>query len=198
MAQFRKGHDTMPKFVITGASGAGKSTLISALATHGYATVPEAGRQIVAEQVLAHGTALPWLDRVAFMQLLFERSIAAFDLTANLADQTVFFDRSFFEAIAYGSLIGHAAPQAMLQAAQARRFEARVFVCPPWKEIFTTDAERRHDFEFAARDYQANLAAYRAAGYELVEIPRVSVQQRVAFITGQLAHLQSFRPSNPA
>jgi predicted ATPase len=187
----------MPKFVITGASGAGKSTLIAALAAAGYATVPEAGRQIVAEQVLAQGTALPWLDRVAFMQLLFERSVAAYDQTTSLADRTVFFDRSFIEAIAYSSLIGHPVPQEMLQTAEARRFGDPVFVCPPWREIFVTDDERRHDFEFAARDYQANVGAYRAAGYELVEIPRGSIQERVAFITGQLAHLQTFQPSNP-
>lgn len=188
----------MRKFVITGASGAGKSTLIDALAAEGYATVPEAGRQIVAEQLRSQGTALPWLDRVAFMQLLFERSIAAFDQTGNPVDQTVFFDRSFIEAIAYGSMIGHPAPQAMLRAAAARQFDAPVFVCPPWREIFSTDDERRHDFEFAARDYQANVSAYRAAGYELVEIPRVSIQERVAFIIAHLAHLQTFRPSNPA
>ena len=188
----------MPKFVITGASGAGKSTLIAALAAEGYTTAPETGRQIVAEQLALQGTALPWLDRVSFMELLFERSIAAFDQIGNAVDHIVFFDRSFVEAIAYGLVIGKPAPEAMLRAAAARRFDTPVFVCPPWREIFTTDDERQHDFEFAIRDYQANVEAYRAAGYDLVEIPRISVQKRVAVITGHLALLPSFRSSNPA
>lgn len=188
----------MPKFVITGASGAGKSTLIAALAAAGYATVPEAGRQIVSEQAGSHGTALPWLDRVAFMELLFARSIAAFDQTADEAGETVFFDRSFIEAIAYGKVIAHPAPQAMLEAAAARTFNNPVFVCPPWREIFTTDAERQHDFAFATRDYKANVEAYLAAGYDLVEVPRVPVVERATFIRGRLAHLRPFRPSNPA
>ena len=188
----------MPKFVITGASGAGKSTLIAALMAEGYAIVPEAGRQIVSEQVGSRGTALPWLDRGAFMELLFERSIMAFDRASGGANEAVFFDRSFIEAIAYATVIGQPAPPAMLGAAATRTFDSPVFVCPPWKEIFTTDEERRHDFAFAARDYQANVEAYLAAGYDLVEAPRLPVGERVAFITRQLAHLPSFRPSNPA
>lgn len=186
----------MPKFVITGASGGGKSTLIAALAAEGYPTVPEVGRQIVTEQLALKGTALPWLDQAAFMDLLFARSIAAFDQAGEAKEQTVFFDRSFLEAIAYGTLIGRAAPPAMLQAAAERRFEKTVFVCPPWREIFATDGERQHDFDFAIRDYEANVAAYSAADYALVEIPRASIQERVAFIKRELARLPDFQSSN--
>ena len=187
----------MPKFVITGASGGGKSTLIAALATEGYPTVPEAGRQIVTEQLALKGTALPWLDQAAFMDLLFARSVTAFDQAGEARQQTVFFDRSFLEAIAYGTLIGRATPPDMLQATESRRFEELVFVCPPWGKIFTTDDERQHDFDFAIRDYEANVAAYSAAGYALVEIPRASVQERVTFIKRELARLPDFQSSNP-
>lgn len=179
----------MPKFVITGASGGGKSSLILALAAAGHATVPEVGRQIVAEQSATGGQALPWADQVAFMELLFARSIDAFDRAQAATGQPVFFDRSFHEAIAYGALIGRPAPPHMLEAAARRRFAETVFVCPPWKEIFVTDGERRHGFDFAVRDYKANVATYSAAGYELVEIPRVSIPERVAFIARQIAHL---------
>lgn len=188
----------MPKFVITGASGAGKSTLIAALAADGYATVPEAGRQIVTEQMAKHGTALPWLDQAAFMDLLFASSIAAFDRTPGTAAGLTFFDRSFVEAIAYGTVIGRPAPHAMLEAALERRFDNPVFVCPPWPEIFTQDNERQHDFAFARKDYEANIAAYTGAGYVLVEVPRTSVSKRVAFIQRQLGDLSGPQPSNPA
>jgi predicted ATPase len=192
------GRCLMPNFVITGASGGGKSSLIAALAAQGYATVPEAGRQIVTEQMTTQGTALPWLDQAAFMDLLFDRSIAAFDHTSGTAEGPVFFDRSFLEAIAYGSVIGRRAPRHMLQAAGERRFDSPVFVCPPWPEIFTQDSERRHDFEFARKDYQANIATYTTAGYALVEVPRTSVSKRVAFIQQRLGDFSAPQPSNPA
>lgn len=188
----------MPKFVISGASGGGKSTLIEALAAEGYATIPEVGQQIVSEQIALQGTALPWLDQAAFMDLLFTRSIVAFDQAGDAADGNVFFDRSFLEAIAYGAVIGRIPPHPMQQTATLRRFDTPVFICPPWREIFTQDSERRHDFEFACRDYEANIHTYTAAGYEIVEIPRGPVIDRVAFIKQQLGNLSDPQPSNPA
>lgn len=187
----------MPKFVITGASGGGKSSLTAALASEGYPTVQEVGRQIVTDQLALKGAALPWLDQPAFMDLLFARSIAAFDEAGEARQQAMFFDRSFLEAIAYGRLIGRAPPPDMLQAAKSRRFEKHVFVCPPWRDIFTPDGERQHDFDFAVRDYEANIAVYSAAGYALVEIPRASIQERVAFIKRALARFKDFQSSNP-
>ncbi|MDF1608328.1 AAA family ATPase [Hoeflea sp. YIM 152468] len=179
----------MRRFVITGASGSGKSTLVDALAASGYATVAEVGRQIVAEQMASHGTALPWRDKAAFMDLLFVRSIARFDQTGEAADEIVFFDRSFIEAIAYGTVIGRAPAPAMLQAAALRRFETPAFVCPPWRAIFANDRERRHDFEFACKEYEANVAAYVAAGYDLIEVPPAPVSDRVSFIRHRLDDL---------
>lgn len=185
----------MPKFAITGAFGGGKSTLIAALAAKGHATVPEAGRQIVAEQLAAKGTALPWVDRAAFARLLFERSISAFDRAP--AETCVFFDRSFIEAIAYCAVIGMPVPKAWTEKAAARRFDGPVFVCPPWPEIFTQDNERRHDFDHACRDHAANIAAYAGAGYELIEIPRAPAADRAAFVLGKLGILPGSEPSNP-
>lgn len=185
----------MPKLAITGASGGGKSTLVAALAAQGHATVAEAGRQIVIDQLEAEGSALPWKDRGAFARLLFERSISAFDRAP--ADGYVFFDRSFIEAIAYCMLTGLPVPEGWHEQAAARRFDAPVFVCPPWPQIFTQDSERRHDFDEACRDHAANVAAYEDAGYELVEIPRLPVAERVAFVLDTLATLNGRQPSNP-
>ncbi|SOE17952.1 predicted ATPase [Hoeflea halophila] len=188
----------MANFVITGASGAGKSSLIAALSEKGYRTVPEAGRQIVAEQLAAQGAALPWEDRAAFMHLLFARSIAAFDQVRISDAKWVIHDRSFVEAIAYCTVISQPVPEQMLQAAIVRRFDQPVFVCPPWREIFEQDAERQHDFQFALRDYEVNTAAYAEAGYDLVEVPRLPVPDRVTFVEQALAELPKLKPSNRA
>lgn len=177
----------MPRYAITGASGGGKSTLIAALAAKGHRTIPEAGRMIVAGQLASGGTALPWADQRGFTRLLFEQSIAAFDQAP--ADRDVFFDRSFIEAIAYCSRIGMPVPGEWNEMAAARRFDTPVFVCPPWQDIFTTDSERRHDFDDACRDHAANVAAYGEAGYDLVEIPRAPVAERAAFVLRTLGTL---------
>ena len=173
----------MPPFVITGASGGGKSTLIAALAARGLATQPEIGREIVREQLACGGTALPWADRHAFCDLLFQRSLTAYDAWAGHPGP-VFFDRSFAEALGYGALIGQPPTAAVWAAARARPFAQPVFVCPLWPEIFAPDAERRHDLAFAQADLAATLDAYRALGCRLVEVPRAPVEDRVAFVLG--------------
>lgn len=47
-------------FVLTGGPGSGKTTLIEALRTAGFATLPEAGRGIIRDQMAIGGPALPW------------------------------------------------------------------------------------------------------------------------------------------
>ncbi|AEV38672.1 hypothetical protein PSE_4168 [Pseudovibrio sp. FO-BEG1] len=175
----------MPRFVITGASGAGKTTLLNSLKLFGYDCREEVGRQVVREQLLTGGVALPDKDAVAFRDLLFERSTAAFDVAPSSPDAVVFHDRSFLEAIAYNRIIGAPVSEEMIAAVRARRFADPVFVCAPWEKIFESDAERTHDFEFACRDFEANDAVYRAFGYELIEVPQTPVEERARFVIEQ-------------
>ena len=58
---------------------------------------------------------------------------------------------------------------------------------PPWREIFRTDEERRHSFEDALAEYRLTPGAYRECGYELIEVPKAPVSQRVEFI---LSHVR--------
>lgn len=176
---------TPGRWVVTGCSGGGKSTLCAALAEAGLATVPEVGRAVVRDALAAGSDALPWADRVAFRDAVFARSLAAFD--AADPSRVTMFDRSHVEAFGYSRLIGAAVPEAWVAAADARRFDTPVFVCPPWPEIFVQDAERRHDLAFALADHAATVQAYRDQGYTLVEVPKATVSERVAFVLARIS-----------
>lgn len=173
----------MPRYVITGASGGGKSTLLAALAAKGLQTVPEAGRQIVREQTAAGGNALPQENPQSFAKLLFERSLAAYD---RAPDGDVFFDRSFIEPLAFLRQSGLPVPPEWDVALRQRRLAEPVFVAPPWEEIYKTDAERTHDFTFAIADHSANVAAYKAEGYRLINLPKAPVSERVNFVLANI------------
>jgi predicted ATPase len=174
-------HDTDRFFVITGGPGSGKSTLIAALAQAGFAVAPEAGRAVIREQVAAGGDALPWADRAGFAQLMLARDIASYE-TARRQPGTVYFDRGIPDVIGYLSLEGLPVPDAMREAAARCRYNRRVFIAPPWPEIFTQDTERKQTPAEAARTYHAMVATYKACDYELVELPRTSVAERVRFV----------------
>jgi predicted ATPase len=94
----------------------------------------------------------------------------------------VFFDRGVPDVAGYLRLIGAAVPPHVQRAAQSIRYERRVFIAPPWPEIYVQDAERKQDFAEAARTYEALTAAYVEYGYELCILPKCSVSERVDFV----------------
>ena len=75
----------------------------------------------------------------------------------------------------------------MEEEAWRLRYNARVFIAPPWKEIYGRDDERRQSWEVAVRTYQIMAEIYSEMGYELVELPRTSVTQRAEFVVAEMS-----------
>jgi len=168
-------------FVLTGGPGSGKSTLIDALERAGYARSVEAGRGIIQDQVRIGGHALPWGDQRLFAELMLSWELRSYRL-AEQVDGAVFFDRGVVDVTGYLRLVGLPVPDHVRKAAEVFRYNPRVFVAPPWREIFRSDAERKQDWDEAVRTYEAVADAYQSNGYELVLLPRVSVSERVRFV----------------
>lgn len=169
--------------LITGCSGGGKSTLVQALAAHGYATVEEPGRRIVAEEEAGDGAALPWVDMRAFAR----RAVRmARDDLAGIQAHTgpVFFDRGLVDAaVALNHSAGVPLQDSMLDA---EVYDDPVFVAPPWPDIFCQDEARRHDLNQATAEYARILSALDALGHKHVMLPKRPVADRVKFVLGTL------------
>lgn len=163
--------------VISGCSGGGKSTLLSELERRGYSIVLEPGRQIVKEQHAIEGDALPWINPRKFLDLVLSRYIYQFN-SQEQTDQFIFFDRSIIDALQ----LDFFQPKYFQNAAHNFRYNRLVFLVPPWPEIFTNDAERKHDFESAVKEFDELLIKYKNFGYEILLIPKVSVSDRADFI----------------
>jgi predicted ATPase len=172
-------------YIVTGCSGGGKSSIIDALRARGFLCVDEAGREIVKEQLRIGGDALPWQDDVKFTELLLERYVQLFERVAERT-RPVFFDRGIPEALAWARVRGQPLPAHHRAAMERHRYARAVFVAPPWPEIFRTDAERRHSYDDALREYPETLAAYREAGYDLIEIPKAPISERADFIVARV------------
>jgi predicted ATPase len=172
--------------VISGGPGAGKTTLLLELERRGFRCSPEVARQIIQEQVRSGGDALPWGDRTAYCRLMLERSVASFLEHADSAE-VVFFDRGIPDALCYSRLAGLGLEAEIFAACRLHRYGAKVFLAPPWREIYVTDPERWQDFEEAVRTYELMVTAYRDCGYEVVEAPKVSPRERAGFIVRESA-----------
>ena len=75
---------------------------------------------------------------------------------------------------------------AILEACRVYRYASRVFLAPPWREIYETDTERKQTYEEAVQTYEQMKLAYQDCGYELIEIPRLDVASRAEFILDHL------------
>lgn len=168
-------------FVVTGGPGAGKTTLLDHLEREGYARSPEAGRGIIQAQMALDGPALPWRDRALFAAMMLCWEMRSHE-AAGRQTGPVLFDRGVPDIIGYLRLEGLPVPAHLLRAAALIRYDRRVFIAPPWPEIYRQDAERRQSPETARRTCEAVAEAYRSLGYDLIELPRVSVADRAAFV----------------
>lgn len=171
--------------IITGGPGSGKSSLIAALGTQGFKTMPEAGRSIIQAQAAINGTALPWADRLAYVELMLSWELRSHH-EACVCETPVFFDRGVPDAIGYLRVCGLDVPDHFFIAAEKFRYNKRVFIAPPWRAIFHQDNERKQSWAEAVRTFDSMASIYQTLSYELVPIPLVSVEERVAFVRKQV------------
>jgi predicted ATPase len=182
-------------FVLTGGPGAGKTTLIEALKARGYATTEEAGRGVIRQETQSSGEGLPWVDRERFAELMFEWELRSYR-DAERQDGPVIFDRGLPDTIGYLRLEGLEVPAWMEEEAWRLRYNAQVFVAPPWKEIYGQDEERRQSWDVAVRTHDIVVETYADLGYELVELPRTSVMQRAEFVIAGIGAVAPSRTQN--
>ncbi|MHA1567351.1 MAG: AAA family ATPase [Alphaproteobacteria bacterium] len=170
--------------ILTGAPGSGKSTVLTLLKERGFACVDEPARQILAEQRRFGGAGVPDRDPRLFTELLLSRHLADYGRMGG-RDDLVFFDRGVSDVVEYGKWYGLDVAH-MEEAGRCYRYASTVFVMPDWPEIYSQDDERTMTYDEARRFGDGVRRAYQASGYDLVELPRCSAEERVEYILSQL------------
>ncbi|WP_055750849.1 AAA family ATPase [Frankia sp. AvcI1] len=172
--------------VITGGPGAGKSTLVEELHRQGFPCIPEAGRRILQDQIVIGGRARHERDSLLFAEIMLSWDMRSHHDATRRAG-TVFFDRGIPDVVGYFLLLGRPIPAHVTAAARTFRYHQRVFLAPPWPEIYTHDRERTQDLDEAVRTHDAMAEAYTRHGYQLINLPRTDPESRAAFILRRLS-----------
>ena len=172
------------KYIITGAPGTGKTSIINALKERGYSCVEENSREIIAEQIINGGEILPWKNQIAFENLI--SSKRAKQYASIPKDEIYFFDRSAIDCIAYLKVNNLETSAEILEVIKNCEFNSNVFYTPIWEEIYTNDSERKEDIITAKNIEKALLITYQSFGYTLVEVPKLTVNERTAFILSKI------------
>jgi predicted ATPase len=169
------------KIAITGGPGTGKSSLINALKREGFSCYDEISRQVTLHARQDGIEQLFITEPLLFSKLLLEGRTQQFLKASELDEQTVFLDRGIPDVLAYMDFIGDAYPQHFIDACTNYKYDT-AFVLAPWEAIFVSDSERYESFDQAKDIHLHLLKTYKRFGYELIEVPFGSIENRVNFI----------------
>ncbi|WP_041057225.1 AAA family ATPase [Vibrio owensii] len=168
----------MKPIVITGGPGAGKTTLLNALGKLGYATFVEGSRTLIEQQSRLDNGVLPWSNLPEFANLCLE--LMGKQKREALNHPVAFVDRAIPDIVAYLQVGGCPVEQAFLT--ESAGYQSKVLTCRPEASIYVQDDVRPHSFEEALEIHQTLVDTYVELGYEVVEVPWGSVEERVAFV----------------
>lgn len=172
-------------YILSGAMGGGKSTVLATLSDFGHPCIPEPARAILAEQRRINAPGVPEKNADLFSMLMLSRAMHNYEEHRSMTGPIVF-DRGIPDMIAYARLFTlDETPYA--NAAKEFRYHPTVFFFPAWEEIYTTDAERKMNFAAAQAFGAVVQSIYTALGYQILEVPRFSLEERVHFILDRIS-----------
>jgi predicted ATPase len=167
-------------FIISGGPGSGKTTLLEALGELGYQVFPEVPRLLIEQQSRLDDGVLPWTQLGCFAEMCFQEMVIQRGL-AQQSKQLSFVDRAIPDVCAYLRLGNLPAPGDISNEA-SKGYQRTVLFCKPTSETYVQDEVRPYPFEEALSIHQALYLQYQSLGFQVIEIPLMSVQQRVEFV----------------
>jgi len=164
-------------YVITGSPSSGKTTLINSLAKLGYQTVPEAARVLIDEETKKGKT----LEEIRKNEIEFQKKVLEIKIeTEKKLDKSkiTFFDRGIPDTIAYFQLYDFDAEDVIKLCKKLQYRKIFLLEKLPFEKDYARieDDEKAHKLQILLRNAYADL------GYEIIDVPAISVEKRLEMI----------------
>lgn len=175
--------------VITGSPCSGKTTVVKEMARRGFKCAPEAARDHIDSQ-LAKGLTLAQMrkDEMAFQSSLIGAKSAIEE--ALDPSEVVFMDRAMPDSMSFFRLKGFDPSEIMELSSRFRYASVFLFDRLPLEY----DGARVEDESAAAFLDKQLEADYRSLGYNVVRVPAMSVEDRVAMLLSEIQELFYLTP----
>ena len=162
----------MAKHILTGGPGCGKTTLCDKLEERGFSIIPEAARQVIAE----HGRDIDDLGRKIYDRILH-----------NEEKGGDFCDRSQADSLAYEEFFGGQPFDGWEQRIKDADYGIAFILDTLPEEFYKNDSERTESYEVAVSLHNQLLNTYRKLGFEVVQIPATTPDDRVQRVLSELS-----------
>tara|TARA_B100000497_G_scaffold125670_1_gene162618 strand:+ start:1172 stop:1714 length:543 start_codon:yes stop_codon:yes gene_type:complete len=167
------------RIVLTGAPGTGKSSTVNALANLGYSIMPEVSREYWDQTGYGSGGTDPWRNLISFSKAIWKLRVNQYIEAKNLSG-AIFYDRSVIDVLAYIDAGNKDINEAM--NAKLYPYDKKVFIFPPWEDIYSQDDGRWEPFSTCQLVHDSVMKTYTSLGYNMIEVPRCSIEDRAKFI----------------
>jgi predicted ATPase len=117
--------------------------------------------------------------------MIMMRDIQQYDAVSPEAD-IVFFDRSLLDSLGMMAQLGQVPDADKSKFLTRYPYHSTAFILPPWREIYRTDTERDQSFDNAVSVYHSLRDWYMECGYNLIEVPAGTINQRCEFVLHSL------------
>ncbi|WP_273566636.1 ATP-binding protein [Maribacter halichondriae] len=180
------------KIVITGGPSTGKTSLIKGLQNAGHFCYPEVIRQMTLEAkdkgALINLNTNPIAavsNPLDFNRKILDARLAHYKDSLQLKDSINFFDRGMPDVLAYMTYYKQSHPKEFISIVKKSAYDM-VFVLPMWRDIFVQDDERFESYEDALKIHDCLVQTYNELNYDVIEVPKYSIQERLEFILQKL------------
>ena len=178
------------RVIITGGPSTGKTSLINELESGGYNCIHETSREIIQESLANNSDILPWKDLLKFSEkVIQQRKNHYHSANSKNSKKFTFFDRGIPDVFAYMQYDKIDIPQQFLELGNSLRYHTKIFLTPAWKSIFENDNERVEDFHKAEQLQHYIHNTYNNLGYEVILVPKATIEKRIKFILDHLEEL---------
>ena len=180
------------RIVITGGPSTGKTSVIEQLEKKGFNCLHEVIRSMTSEEK-NQGRSLEIIsnpiisvpDPMKFNLNILNARIEQFKAAQSNIGELFFFDRGIPDVLAYMDCFEQSYDDIFTNACSHFRYD-RVFLMPPWEDIHVLDDERYESFEESLRIHRCLKYSYENHSYEVTQVPKASIGERVEFILEQL------------
>lgn len=180
------------RIVVTGGPGTGKTSLINLLEKSGFycfheivrAMTLDAKKKQEKESFLSN--PLAFVDNPqSFNDQLLNARLEHYLKATKINEEIVFYDRGLPDVLAYMDYFEQPYGQKYIDVCETNRYD-KVFLFPPWEEIYVQDNERMESFQEAEQIHNKLEKAYESIGYDIHEVPFGTINERLDFV---LSHL---------